>query len=196
MTLPEFKDAEAIAGLPGFSGDLTGNATLADHETRIDTLEAAGSVAAINDLSDVDTATDAPTSGDLLQWDGTNWVPYALPATTATANLGYLIDGGGAPITTGVKYGFKVDFAGTVTLGTAAADVSTTAAIGVWIDTYANFPPTLTDEKFVINLTAQNKNKTAALSVAFAADSFFYFNVGANNNATVLMVSLKITRTL
>ena len=33
------------------------------------------SVAAIDDLSDVDTSTAAPSAGDLLEWDGTNWVP-------------------------------------------------------------------------------------------------------------------------
>jgi hypothetical protein len=31
--------------------------------------------APINDLSDVDTATSAPTNGKVLKWNGTNWVP-------------------------------------------------------------------------------------------------------------------------
>ena len=30
---------------------------------------------AIDDLSDVDTTTAAPSTGDLLKWDGTNWIP-------------------------------------------------------------------------------------------------------------------------
>jgi len=30
----------------------------------------------INSLTDVDTSTNAPTTGQLLQWNGTNWVPY------------------------------------------------------------------------------------------------------------------------
>lgn len=33
------------------------------------------SVAGIDDLTDVDTTTSAPSTGDLLEWDGTNWVP-------------------------------------------------------------------------------------------------------------------------
>jgi hypothetical protein len=191
--MPELRDATVLIGIPGLNGGDVTNAEFTTLETRVTTLEGNTPPAVLNDLSDV---SGTPASGDLLQYDGSGWVPYTLPATTTTANLAYTIDGGGAAITTGVKYGFKVDFAGTVTLGTAAADVSTTAAIGVWIDTYANFPPTLADEQFVINLTAATKAKTSTLSVAFAADSFFYFNVGANNNATVLMVSLKITRTL
>ena len=42
----------------------------------------------INDLSDVDTATTAPSSGDALKWNGTSWVPVASaeidPAMTPT----------------------------------------------------------------------------------------------------------------
>jgi len=34
------------------------------------------SASGINGLSDVDTSTNAPTTGQLLQWNGTNWVPY------------------------------------------------------------------------------------------------------------------------
>lgn len=34
-------------------------------------------ISSINDLSDVDTATSAPSAGDSLKWDGTNFVPVA-----------------------------------------------------------------------------------------------------------------------
>lgn len=34
-------------------------------------------VIAMNDLTDADTATTAPAVGDLLTWNGTNWVPAA-----------------------------------------------------------------------------------------------------------------------
>jgi len=34
------------------------------------------SASGINGLSDVDTSTNAPSTGQLLQWNGTNWVPY------------------------------------------------------------------------------------------------------------------------
>ena len=37
---------------------------------------AAGPTGSINILTDVDTATSAPSTGQLLQWNGTNWVPY------------------------------------------------------------------------------------------------------------------------
>lgn len=31
----------------------------------------------INGLSDVDTSTSSPSTGDVLEWDGSNWVPQA-----------------------------------------------------------------------------------------------------------------------
>ena len=34
-----------------------------------------GSVQDIDDLGDVDTSTTSPSIGDVLEWDGTNWVP-------------------------------------------------------------------------------------------------------------------------
>mgnify|MGYP001371987779 CR=1 FL=1 len=38
---------------------------------------AAGAVAALDDLADVDTASAPPSSGDGLRWNGTAWVPAA-----------------------------------------------------------------------------------------------------------------------
>jgi len=39
------------------------------------TWETPSLVGSIDDLSDVDTTTAAPTTGQVLEWDGTNWVP-------------------------------------------------------------------------------------------------------------------------
>ena len=70
----------------------------------------------IDDLTDVDTATSAPTTGDTLQWNGTNWVPVApsvptnnvTSVTTASHTLA------------GDDYYVGINYAGvcTVTLGT------------------------------------------------------------------------------
>ena len=38
----------------------------------------------LDELSDVDTTTVAPSNNDVLQWDGTNFVPTALPDETVT----------------------------------------------------------------------------------------------------------------
>jgi len=54
------------------------------HETRIATLEASlaalqATVAALtlNSLTDVDLTTNAPAVGDVIEWNGTKWVPVA-----------------------------------------------------------------------------------------------------------------------
>jgi len=44
-------------------------------------------VAGINDLSDVDTATNAPTNGQILNWNGTNWVPTDAPSGTTDISI-------------------------------------------------------------------------------------------------------------
>ncbi len=40
----------------------------------------------IDDLSDVDTTTTSPTTGQLLEWNGTNWVPVDKPETYVPAS--------------------------------------------------------------------------------------------------------------
>lgn len=67
----------------------------------------------IDALSDVDTTTDTPSNGDLLRFDGTNWVPTDVklfsgtgsPESVVTANVGclYLRTDGGASTTLYVK---------------------------------------------------------------------------------------------
>lgn len=39
----------------------------------------------LDGLSDVDTVTDPPEIGDLLRWNGTNWVPHVPPIIVLTA---------------------------------------------------------------------------------------------------------------
>ena len=70
----------------------------------------------IDSLTDVDTSTAAPTTGQLLQWNGTNWVPYRL----SDSNL----DTSANPITTGFE---RVDNASFAKIGTGMSLSS-----GIW----------------------------------------------------------------
>ncbi len=47
--------------------------------------------ASIDDLTDVDTTTSAPSNQDLLQWDGSNWVPYSVTENDFTATSGQTV---------------------------------------------------------------------------------------------------------
>lgn len=50
---------------------------------------------ALNDLTDVDTATDPPATDDVLAWDGSLWTPAALTAADTGAIPASLIDAKG-----------------------------------------------------------------------------------------------------
>lgn len=54
------------------TGDLTEGSNLYYTDARAD---ARIGLASIDDLSDVDTSTNSPSNGQVLKWDGTNWVP-------------------------------------------------------------------------------------------------------------------------
>jgi hypothetical protein len=69
-TIPDLESFATVA-TSGSYADLTGT-------------PAAYSATSINAFSDVDTATTAPTTGQVLKWNGTNWVPGA-DATTGGA---------------------------------------------------------------------------------------------------------------
>jgi len=73
----------------------------------------------IDSLADVDTTTAAPTNGQVLEWDGSNWVPATLAAggvTSIVAGTGISVDqatgdvtitatGGGGGVPGNISYG-------------------------------------------------------------------------------------------
>jgi hypothetical protein len=74
-----------ITTVPPIAGDsLVYNAGTGKFEP--DTVGGGGG-GSINSLSDVDTSTTPPTVLDVLQWDGTNWVPAAAGGGGGGANL-------------------------------------------------------------------------------------------------------------
>lgn len=60
----------------------------------------------IDNLTDVDTTTATPTSGDLLKWDGTNWTPTAHSAPSHTHTISEITDIDTSAVTDGnvLKY--------------------------------------------------------------------------------------------
>ncbi len=55
------------------------------------------SVTALDDLSDVDTTTAAPATGDLLEFDGTNWVPVDGATTVKDSGRWEVVVTGSSP---------------------------------------------------------------------------------------------------
>ena len=56
------------------------------------TWETPSLVGSIDDLSDVDTTTAAPTNGQVLEWNGTNWVPATVSGGGGATSLDDLTD--------------------------------------------------------------------------------------------------------
>jgi hypothetical protein len=118
--------------------------------------------------------------------------------------LSLIIDGGGSPISAGVKGYLEVPFAGTITQWTILNDVSGTIAISLWKDTYANYPPTIAD-----NITGASSAKpltSAAIkgqsstltgwTTSIANGDIIAFSVDATaTSVTRSTIALDITKT-
>jgi len=82
----------------------SGNITMARTTVFSSGIQVTGSIgASINALSDVDTVTTPPTSGQVLKWNGTNWAP----ATDATSGGG----GSNADTLDGLDSTYFLDYA-------------------------------------------------------------------------------------
>lgn len=108
------------------------------------------------------------------------------------------IDGGGAVITTGEKAWGQVEAGGTITGWTLLADQACSIIIDVWVDSYANFPPTNADSITASappDLSTVAKDTDSTLSgwtTTFSAGDIFKFNVDSVTDCekVVLVLSL------
>ncbi len=87
--------------------------------------------------------------------------------TVIKGTFGVTIDGGGSAITTGIKGYVTVPYGMTITGWDILSDASGSIVVDVWKDTYANYPPTVSDtiagtEK--PTLSTATKNQDASLS--------------------------------
>ena len=108
-------------------------------------------------------------------------------------------------ITTGeaVTARLSIPFNCTLTGWTILADTSTTTTIGVWKDTYANYPATIADTITKRNThdpatsaanKATNTNITNWTSTAVTAGDQMGFTVSANNNAHWIQLTITYSR--
>ena len=88
-----------------------------------------GQIASIDDIGDVDTSTTAPTSGQVLKWNGTNWVPANDVDTTLTLS-GESVGSLGDVDLTGITNGQVLKWDAANSKFIAADDIDTTLALG------------------------------------------------------------------
>lgn len=117
--------------------------------------------------------------------------------------VAYIIDGGGAVITTGQKGHIQIPVKCTITAVRLLADQAGTIQIDIWKDTYANFPPTVADTITASAkpalASAQSYQDTALTgwTVAVAAGDILAYNVDvspAPATLTRVVVSLSMVR--
>lgn len=97
VTLREVTEDNLAVDTTGFLNSSGSNLStvLSDFDQAITDAAGVISTSSISDLIDVDTTTTAPTSGQVLKWNGTNWVPandVDTQLSLASASIGDLGD--------------------------------------------------------------------------------------------------------
>jgi hypothetical protein len=116
------------------------------------------------------------------------------------ASIEFVIDGGGAAITTGIKGDVEIPFACTITSASLLADQSGSIVIDLWRDSYANFPPTVADTitasaKPTLSSAVKYQDSTlTGWTKNFAAGDILRLNVDSATTVQRVTLSLKVTR--
>lgn len=157
-------------------------------------------------FTDVAGATTA-APGDVIH--SATWNAINTDYQTAFTAVGqrivviqFVIDGGGAAITPGVKGDVTLPFAVTLTQATLLADQAGNAVLDIWSDSYVNFPPTVADTITASTpptLAASIKSQDNGLTgwtVAIPAGNTLRLNVNSASTITRLTLALRATRTV
>lgn len=142
-------------------------------------------------------ASGTPSNTTFLRGDGS----WQVVSVSSTAAIGYIIDGGGEPITTGtLASAVQVPFAGTINSVTLLADQTGSIVVDIWKDTYANFPPTVADSicasaKPTLSSARKSENTTlSGWTTSVAAGDTFLFNVDSASTVQNVTLILKVTK--
>ena len=121
-------------------------------------------------------------------------------ATTSVDAVEFVIDGGGATITTGIKGDLLIPFACTITEWSLLGDQSGSMVMDVWKDSYANFPPLVADSITASakpTISAATKGQSSTLTgwtISVAAGDILRFNVDSVTSIQRVTLVLKVTR--
>jgi len=154
------------------------------------------------------SVSGSPVSGSgtlTLTYSGTA-LPVANGGTGITndvkpCSITFIIDGGGATITTGIKGDLRIPFACTINSWTLMGDQSGSIVVDIWKDTLANFPPDAADvitasaKPTISGATNAASSTLTGWTTSIAADDVLRFNVNSVTTVTRMTLHLKVTRT-
>jgi hypothetical protein len=125
-------------------------------------------------------------------------VTHSLSALTRA--IAFVIDGGGAVITTGIKGDLSIPFACTITGVRLLADQSGSIVVNVWKDTYANYPPDVSDKitasappTISTALKSDDTTLTGWTGKSIAAGDTLRFNVDSVTTITRVTIILTVS---
>jgi hypothetical protein len=142
-------------------------------------------------------ATNTPTLGQTPVANGSGGVVFQNQA----AGITFIIDGGGAIYSAGLKGYIQVPFNCTITSVTLLADQTGSTVIDIWKDTYANFPPTVADSicaSALPTITTATKSTDSTLTgwtKTITAGDVLAFNVNSVTSITRVTITLSVNRT-
>lgn len=126
--------------------------------------------------------------------------PFISKAKINTTGITFIIDGGGAVITTGEKGYVEIAFRMSIRGWTVVADQSGSIVVDIWKDSYANFPPTVADtitgtEKPTLAAAQRNQDLTLTTwTTTLAVGDILAFNVDSVATVTRVAVCLRGVR--
>lgn len=127
--------------------------------------------------------------------------PQGPSGVGATDVLRFVIEGNGSVISGGIKGDLIVPFSCQITAGTLLADQSGSIVVDVWRNSYANYPPTVSNSitgSAPLTITSAVKSRDSNLtgwSVNVAAGDVLRFNVNSASSVTRVTVELDVTKT-
>lgn len=127
--------------------------------------------------------------------------PASEVANVSYSTITYVIDGGGATITTGLKGYLEIPFACTIDRWTLLADQSGSIVVDIWKDSYANAPPVVGDvitasAKPTISSATKGQSSTlTGWTTTIAAGDILAFNVNSVTSIQRVTLSLRVRKT-
>ena len=160
----------------------------------------AGKAPAVSDLAPGELAINTHDGRLFLRKDNGTASIVDVTGASATGSIGFLIEGGGVPITPGLKGTIVVPFTCAISSWTLMADVTGSVTFDLWKSNFDSYPPTAAQSitgsvkpAISSDVKAQSSSLTG-WSTTLEAGDILAFNVDAVTNLTRLSVGLAITR--